>query len=95
MMSSHRNEKNVHMRNAKIRKTIHSNLKLPNLLDRALKLDAFPSFHHLITLAVVFIRNYSKFCAYICQILITFTPGNQFDLFQKRIKIKSQKASAL
>ena len=43
---------------------------------------AFPSFHNLITLAVDFIRTYSKFYTYISQILIAFTPGNEFDFFK-------------
>ena len=41
-----------------------------------------PSF---ITLAVDFIRNYSKFYTYISRKLITFTPWNEIDFFKKLI----------
>ena len=45
----------------------------------------FPSVHIFITLAVDFIKNYSKFYKYISRKLIAFTPMNEIDLFKKLI----------
>ena len=85
MTSSHRNAKNVRLRSAKICKAIRSNYKIVNLLDRASKVVCIPFFSSFITLAVDFIRNYSKFYTYISRKLIAFTPWNEIDFFFKKL----------
>ena len=54
------------------------------------KKHMFPSFHHFITCAVDFIRNYSKFYTYISRKLLAFTPWNEVDFFKKLIFDRDQ-----
>ena len=68
-----------------IGKTMRSNYKITSFLDRASKVAYVSPSHHLITLAVDFIRIYSKFHTDISHKLMAFTPWNDFNFFKKLI----------